>query len=95
MTTLFASFLGLGLQEIIIIAILGIVLFGATRLPDLGRSLGKTVTGFREGMKGHEESAEPMAQPPGMCKVEPEPIKPPQRLTTPTFNGEHSPTPKA
>ena len=45
---------GLGATEIAVLLVLGLFLFG-NRLPDLARSLGKTVGGFRNGMKGLEE----------------------------------------
>ena len=91
MTTLFAfSFMGLGLQEILVIAIIGMLLFGATRLPDLGRSLGKTVTGFRDGMRDGGSDAMPNANQPQTTKVEPEPLKPPQRLSAPTFGNSET-----
>jgi sec-independent protein translocase protein TatA len=40
---------GLGGTEIIIILVIGLVLFGAKRLPELGKGLG---TGIREFKKG-------------------------------------------
>jgi len=45
--TLF-GFLGLGTQEIMLLLVLGVLLFGRN-LPQLGRSLGKTVTEFKRG----------------------------------------------
>ena len=49
------GFLGLGTQEIMLLLVLGVLLFGRN-LPQLGRSLGKTVTEFKRGVKGLEES---------------------------------------
>lgn len=94
-TSLIANFFGLGFQEILILAVIGILLFGATRLPDLGRSFGKTITEFRKGMGGAEEGVESPSNPQQTTKVEPEPLKAPPRLTTPSFNSERSETPKA
>ena len=39
---------GLGWAEVVIILIVALVIFGPKKLPDLGRSLGKTLRGFKE-----------------------------------------------
>ena len=41
--------------EIIIIALLILLLFGAKKIPELMRSLGRGVKDFKEGMEGKEE----------------------------------------
>lgn len=41
---------GLGTTEIIVIALVVIVLFGAKRLPQLGSSMGKAITNFKKGV---------------------------------------------
>ena len=38
---------GLGFQEVLIILLIFVVLFGAKRLPEIGRGLGKTVKEIR------------------------------------------------
>jgi TatA/E family protein of Tat protein translocase len=40
---------GLGWQELIIILGIALVIFGPSKLPELGKSLGKAISGFREG----------------------------------------------
>lgn len=50
-------FLGLGAPELIIILIVVLVIFGPKNLPKLGKSLGKTVKGIREGMEGDDKPA--------------------------------------
>lgn len=47
--------IGLGTPEIIAIVILLFLLFGATRLPQLARSLGQSRKAFKEGMREAEE----------------------------------------
>jgi len=42
---------GLGMQELIIILVIVVVLFGATRLPQVGEGVGKMITNFRKSMK--------------------------------------------
>lgn len=46
---------GLGLPELIIIFLLVIVIFGAAKLPQLGRGLGEGISNFRDGLKGKDK----------------------------------------
>ncbi len=46
---------GLGTPEIIIIVAIIFLLFGASRLPQLAKSLGQSRKAFREGMKEAED----------------------------------------
>ncbi len=41
-----------GPQELILIFLIILVLFGATRLPQLGRGLGEGISNFKRGLKG-------------------------------------------
>ncbi len=42
--------LGLGMQEILIIAFVVLLLFGGKKIPELMKGLGKGVKSFKEGM---------------------------------------------
>lgn len=44
--------MGLGFQELFLILIIIVVLFGASRLPQLGRGLGEGISNFKRGLKG-------------------------------------------
>ena len=44
------SFLGLGMSEVIIIALVVLLLFGGKKIPELMRGLGKGVRSFKEGV---------------------------------------------
>ena len=57
--------LGLGIPELLIIVVAVMVLFGPKNLPKLGKAVGETVKGVREGMDSEtkeEESKEPEAE---------------------------------
>jgi sec-independent protein translocase protein TatA len=45
----------LGAPELIIIALVILLLFGASRLPKLGRSLGQGIGGFKQGLREGDE----------------------------------------
>jgi sec-independent protein translocase protein TatA len=51
---LYAILPGVGPQEMIVIGILGVLLFGK-RLPEVGKSLGKGIAEFRRGFSGVED----------------------------------------
>ncbi|HSS75748.1 MAG TPA: twin-arginine translocase TatA/TatE family subunit [Thermoanaerobaculia bacterium] len=45
----------LGVPELIIIFLIIIVLFGASRLPQIGKGIGEGIRNFKKGMKEGEE----------------------------------------
>lgn len=45
----------LGWGELLIIFFIVLLIFGARRLPELGRSIGKTISSFKKGIKEAEE----------------------------------------
>jgi sec-independent protein translocase protein TatA len=47
---------GLGLSEIIIIALVVLLLFGGKKIPELMNGLGKGVKSFKDGVKGIDDS---------------------------------------
>ena len=50
---------GLGVWELIIILVILLLIFGPSRLGDLGSSLGKGIKGFRKSMKDDEIDVTP------------------------------------
>ena len=42
---------GIGIPELIIILVIILLLFGASRLPEIGRGLGKGIKNFKESTK--------------------------------------------
>jgi len=61
---------GLGPMELVIILLVLVMLFGATRIKDLGGSLGQGIKEFRSAVKDDEEEA---AKEPEAAKA-PEPV---------------------
>ena len=45
-------FLGLGMQEIILIALIVLLFFGGRKIPEMMRGLGKGVKSFKDGVNG-------------------------------------------
>jgi sec-independent protein translocase protein TatA len=91
MTPLF-GFFNLGAQEMIIVLIIGVLLFGR-KLPEVGRYLGKGIVEFKKGIKGLEDEVEgsnPAA--PRQEAAVAEPPRPPQRIGTPAPKFEDQPT---
>ncbi len=47
---------GLGVTELGIILVIVVVLFGSSRLPEIGRGLGEAITGFKKSTSGLTET---------------------------------------
>lgn len=47
--------MGIGLTEGILIAAIVLLFFGSKKIPQLGRTLGESIKGFKEGMKPKTE----------------------------------------
>jgi sec-independent protein translocase protein TatA len=56
----------IGLSELIVILMILLLVFGASRLPQLGESLGRTIRGFKRGLASDDKIAvhDPDEQPP-------------------------------
>ena len=50
---------GLGVPELLLILAIVIVIFGASKLPQLGRGFGEGIRNFRKGLKSDDEGATP------------------------------------
>lgn len=56
MTPLFLG--GIGMQEVLLIALVVLLFFGGRKIPELMKGLGKGVRSFKEGMNGLEKESE-------------------------------------
>jgi len=48
---------GLGMPELLVILVIVIIIFGASRLPQLGEGLGKAIKGFKKGISDSGDSS--------------------------------------
>lgn len=56
MTPLFIG--GIGMQEILVIALVVLLFFGGKKIPELMRGIGKGVRSFKDGMNNIEKGIE-------------------------------------
>ena len=54
---------GLGFGELLVILVIVVIIFGASRLPQLGKGLGEGISNFREGLKGKDEKKDDKSLP--------------------------------
>jgi sec-independent protein translocase protein TatA len=93
MSPLFA-FLGLGVPEIVVLAVIGVLLFGK-RLPEISKYMGKSIIEFKKGMRGLEDNLDDNAAygggQPAAHPTASEAIRPPQRVVATAPKFEDSP----
>ncbi len=44
----------IGLPELLLILVIVVIIFGASRLPQLGKGLGEGISNFKDGLKGKD-----------------------------------------
>ncbi|MBI4974744.1 MAG: twin-arginine translocase TatA/TatE family subunit [Candidatus Omnitrophica bacterium] len=42
---------GIGMPELLVILLICLLIFGAAKLPEIGKALGKTINEFKKGMR--------------------------------------------
>lgn len=74
---------GLSLPHILLLLGIVILVFGTSKLKNLGKDLGGAIKGFKESMKGEEEPATPAAPPAQIQQLQTPPAQPvPPQTTT-------------
>jgi len=50
---------GLGFQELVIILVIALIIFGPGKLPQIGSGLGKAIRDFKKGVSSEDSDEEP------------------------------------
>ena len=82
---------GISIWELLILLVVLLLVFGAKRLPEMGRSLGKGMREFKEGVTGVEESVStttPAPAPPQELPAAPPEPAAPTQVTAPESERE-------
>lgn len=68
---------GLGFSELMIILVIFLLLFGANKIPQLARGMGKGIGEFKKGMREGDEISGDASTPPPSPQVPAAPPPPP------------------
>lgn len=74
---LLSILLFLGSEDIMLVALVVLLLFGGKKIPELMQGIGKGVKSFKDGMEGMEEEIKNAPKPD--ATKEPEKEKPPEK----------------
>ena len=75
-----------GLPELLVIGVIGLLIFGK-RLPEVGKSLGKSIVEFKKGLRGIEDDMEK-----AIDENQAEMLPPPSRENDATSAGDEAPS---
>ena len=50
---------GIGMPELVIILVIGLIIMGPKKLPEIARAIGKGITQFRRAMNAVDDDGEP------------------------------------
>jgi len=48
-------FRDIGIEELLVILVIALLVFGATKLPQIGQDMGKAIRSFRKALSGEED----------------------------------------
>lgn len=67
---------GISLPHILLLLLIVVMVFGTSKLKNVGKDLGSAIKGFKESMKGEDEAATPVAPPPQIQQAQTPPTQP-------------------
>jgi sec-independent protein translocase protein TatA len=73
---------GIGLPEVLIFLVVVLLLFGASRVPEIGRSMGKGMREFKDAVSGRDDDDERPASLPRAPEDEENVASPPRERDT-------------
>ncbi|MEB3264666.1 MAG: TatA/E family twin arginine-targeting protein translocase [Synechococcus sp.] len=76
------NFFGIGLPELAVIAAIGLLVFGPRRLPELGKTLGRTLKGFQSASQEFEKEFRTAIAAEPEVSADPEPAATPALTAT-------------
>ncbi|MFQ5867375.1 MAG: twin-arginine translocase TatA/TatE family subunit [bacterium] len=53
---------GIGMEELVIILVIALLIFGAAKIPEIAKALGKSIGSFKKGLKESEEEIKKLAE---------------------------------
>ena len=67
---------GISLPHILLLLVIVVLVFGTSKLKNLGKDVGGAIKGFKESMKGEDDAATPAAPPAQIQQVQTPPAQP-------------------
>lgn len=77
---------GISLPHILLLLLIVVMVFGTSKLKNLGKDLGGAIKGFKESMKNEDETPTPPPAPPAQLNQQQTP--PPVQSSQPTTHNE-------